>query len=861
MNKTIKKIVALGMGATMLAGTAAMALAASDLSTYPAPFVKDGVFVGKIVLGEKAVSIDTIGALDIAASLQRAASTTVSSSGSATHVSGGFSLDTSGDRIYLGDRVSVDSATKDNLDILKDNTFEDSSGTDYGYTQSIVFGRTAANTGAASLSYGQHSVSSVDSFLAFGVSSTTPNYANGNYLYTAKVDFSKAVNASDADVIGQKIVLFGKEYTFSSESSGNKLVLYGSSEQVSMTPADAITKTIEGKDYAVKIIGFSSTGTKVTIQVNDATDSITEGTSKTIGGLKIYAKSVSSWNNGIDGFATLQLGAEKLTLEDGQEVTSGTSDTSVTGARVAIGSSDTSGNKVGSISSIYVSVNPNSDIKSIKEGGSFADPVYGTFALQYTDTSSGLTDASRDLVEVRPSGSSRAQVTITPQGGSQTTLYFAYEASLGAVPSLAWDQNRAISAVEGTQAQQDQYIYLSPAVSTSTTTDAATYTHLVRVKNIKQHASQGEAKFEDAITGAEYATQQGKFNATNDQLTLTVDGKQYNVTLRDATSGSENVSVTYPGAVAVFPAMQLKNGETIALTQNVTGIPSSLIPAGTVVITPTGAITTSATVGINGIVVGSVGYNYTEMNSTGGTVGTGAYVSAFAVTGASGYPAVLIKEPKDTSNLENVWQVATTYDSNGVNIGTPSVTNISTTPAASTGQSMADTYTTSGVDYFGTYYTRYAPSGNNAVDVKFTVPADQMFANFFVAPTGATTTTTTSTGAVSLNPISVGMAIFDSEAVLDGSKPYIVVGGPCANTAAASLMGNPADCAAGFVEGKATIKLFADKNALLVAGFTGKDTQGACRVLANYQTYALSGTEVEVVTANLQSLSVKTVSS
>ena len=83
MNKTIKKIVALGMGATMLAGTAAMALA-TDLSDYPAPFVKDGVFVGKIVIGEKAASIDTVGALDIAASLQRSASVSVSGSGSTT---------------------------------------------------------------------------------------------------------------------------------------------------------------------------------------------------------------------------------------------------------------------------------------------------------------------------------------------------------------------------------------------------------------------------------------------------------------------------------------------------------------------------------------------------------------------------------------------------------------------------------------------------------------------------------------------------------------------------------------------------------------------------------------------------------
>jgi len=322
MNKTIKKIVAIGMGAAMLAGTVGMALA-TDLSNYPAPFVDNGVFVGKIVIGEKAMSIDTVGALDIAASLQRAASTVVSSSGSSTTVEGGFRLDTAGDRIYLNQTYSVDSVTKDNLNLLSDNEFDDASGTVYKYTQSVTFAKSVAG-GDKPLTYGQHNMGSVDSFLGFDTTSATPTSAAAA-LYTAEVDFSKAINASDSDVIGQKIVLFGKELTFSSETdlSQNKIVLYGSSEEVSLSPKDDVTKTVSGKDYEVKVIGFSSDGSKVTISVNGATDSITQATSKTIGGLKIYAKSVSSWNNGIDGFATLQLGAQKLTLENGQNVATG----------------------------------------------------------------------------------------------------------------------------------------------------------------------------------------------------------------------------------------------------------------------------------------------------------------------------------------------------------------------------------------------------------------------------------------------------------------------------------------------------------------------------------------------------------
>ncbi len=62
-------------------------------------------------------------------------------------------------------------------------------------------------------------------------------------------------------------------------------------------------------------------------------------------------------------------------------------------------------------------------------------------------------------------------------------------------------------------------------------------------------------------------------------------------------------------------------------------------------------------------------------------------------------------------------------------------------------------------------------------------------------------------------------------------------------------MGNPADCAEGFEEGKAKIKLFEDENvALLVAGYSADDTRRACTVMKNYKDYAddLGGMEVEM---------------
>src|SRR3989304_5288541 len=70
----LRKIVALGAGATMM-GATLMGAMALDLGDYPAPFVTDGIFSGKIVIGDVAAPADVVGAIDIAASLQRAAVT------------------------------------------------------------------------------------------------------------------------------------------------------------------------------------------------------------------------------------------------------------------------------------------------------------------------------------------------------------------------------------------------------------------------------------------------------------------------------------------------------------------------------------------------------------------------------------------------------------------------------------------------------------------------------------------------------------------------------------------------------------------------------------------------------------------
>jgi hypothetical protein len=80
-----------------------------------------------------------------------------------------------------------------------------------------------------------------------------------------------------------------------------------------------------------------------------------------------------------------------------------------------------------------------------------------------------------------------------------------------------------------------------------------------------------------------------------------------------------------------------------------------------------------------------------------------------------------------------------------------------------------------------------------------------------------------------------------------GSQTLIVVGGPCVNSVAAELLGNPADCTEGFSPGQARIKMFDNngKLAMLVAGYSGEDTRLAGKVIA-HRWDELSGEEVVV---------------
>jgi hypothetical protein len=92
--------------------------------------------------------------------------------------------------------------------------------------------------------------------------------------------------------------------------------------------------------------------------------------------------------------------------------------------------------------------------------------------------------------------------------------------------------------------------------------------------------------------------------------------------------------------------------------------------------------------------------------------------------------------------------------------------------------------------------TKAKYDAENKRKVEIWAPEEDVFGNVFVAPLSASVVSGGSSGGTAdkVNPFTVGLAVLDTDAK-SMSKNMLVVGGPCANTVAAEVMGNPENCA------------------------------------------------------------------
>ena len=275
IRKAIKRIIALGTGVTMVGATILGAMAAADLSNYPAPFVEDGVFNGLIVVGAKAKSEDVLGAIDIATSLQFSSTVTkvVPGAGSTVSVVGeGAKIETANNKLTIGESL-VGVKTKldeSNLPVLLANgafvADGDDSSVAYAYTQKLVFGP-ARNASVVFLRDNDYADEDNPYVMLYSPKSTG-SAASKTYFMKYTLDFSKLPDSNwysgttcgtaneMCDFEGAKMEILGIVYEVTKAERATNAITWEMMGGVSlntMYEGETKTFTVNDVDYEVTV--------------------------------------------------------------------------------------------------------------------------------------------------------------------------------------------------------------------------------------------------------------------------------------------------------------------------------------------------------------------------------------------------------------------------------------------------------------------------------------------------------------------------------------------------------------------------------------------------------------------------------
>ncbi|MBW3001241.1 S-layer protein, partial [Candidatus Woesearchaeota archaeon] len=826
-----KKIAALVAGTTMLGAT--IMGAAADLSDYPAPFVTNGVFDGKIVVGASAATSDVVGAIDIAASLQAEATSTQEISipgiaGMASVTGDAAEFKTGSDIVRIGESIGdvKQTFTHNDLDALASGVF-DTGESSTPVKQYLKFGNTTA-----SVVYEQNGDDEVMDYLKFD---------DGSFMFEYHMEFTEGA-VSDIgtggaldDLESEVITLLGAPFTIVDATvDGSELDLSMLGGEVADTLRDGETKTytIDGKDYEVTAVFISSSSPEsAKLSVNGMlTKELEEGETDVLGAdVTIGVQEILT--NQREGIVEFYLGANKLEIRD-SDFTNGAyaeETVKVGGERIDNAWLDLKAtNTTDELTLNYIKY------KVAADDDYWIPPGKGL--KEFLDEPESMIT---DTWDVLYAGLMKSSVTtIEFNSVSDHSYKLEFENYNGDVYDFPLLTNKDGTYKYGDD--DDDLLFIEPYSRTPTGGDNDTF-----------------VSDDDYFVVSDGAVDINSDTAVvNVMRYKSISTGDSTVTFEDLAADVVVVSFTgTPGAGA--------SGELI-----VAGASHTFWVGGV----GTGQEDYALAIDLDGD--GGINSKKVLLVTRGGGIidlGTQTFTGANNCTGGGCNPDVAL-----TANTV-------------INISTPIDNFDESTDAGTTWLSVAITNITAGneidldvtepslyewhedEDYdrgmtsYGVFVEEYNPSGTEANEAIIEYPLAQRGGQAFVVAGTVSVQEGTAAGGGSVttevvNPIAVGLAVLDTDAPALGSKNMIMVGGPCVNTVAAELMGNPEVCTEGFTPGKAVIKLYTAQNALLVAGYSAQDTLGASYVLSDYEDYDLTGTEVEVVVTSLRDIDVNPVS-
>jgi len=788
LRKTIKRIVALGTGATMLGATVLGAMAA-DLSEYPSPmFIKDGRFDGLIVIGADGDTQDMLGAMDIISSLQAVAvSGNTGTSATTTTVGDVYKFEKSSNNLNFGeDLADIRSKLSETQlpIVLADGTLTTSKGAKFNYEQEI----TILATGSTVQHFADKDYE--DDKPVVGV-----KFARNADILNYTLDFSKdALSTVDTDddiseFEDRQIEILGEVFDIiASDNSSKELEIMRGALKPTLEEGETQTYLIDGKEYETTALIIDDTNSKVKMKINgEVTDSLAKGDIYQLSdGVNVGIREILPNEAGdvTQDMVEFYIGAKKIKLTHGEELEIDDEDISNVDVTVQYGGTTTTGKT--DIDRIAIAWVADDDIFLTEDGNEVVMPGLESLKLYMDGFYSGLDE------EIKVYPSSTDTITLdAPLKGYDVSLDLLYDSNGDGV----WNYTGA-SATKQT---------IANTCGSNFTFNLGTDEYFVLSKiNGKEGESAvlevSKISNSNGVTIRDYA---GTTIAENKRATKTFDAADMTVTIINYTQESNNVTMKIATEAeklnCVNDTLVTAEGLTIELPsdRNHTRefIPSTVVLNGTYVIT------------IN-----------TEDKDE--TLNTGEALSLNLTFNSDNEAHVKIMAKTNLSNGK-------TYSVDNTKVYEGYVND--SVSMKVTEDKTADQYS---------FEIVYA--------------GEETYAEIYLGSKASQVTTSAGGESIAATKIEVGAAVLDTSLATYTSQNLIVVGGPAINRAAAALTGKtyPAyGAASGITENTGMLKLVEQADgtvAVIVAGWEADDTQRASRVLAEYNDYALTGMEVVI---------------
>ncbi len=819
----VKRLLAVGTGATMLGATAMGAMAAG-LGSYPDMFVTDGTFNGFLVVGEAAAPIDNLAMTDIAAAMQytAASETTTTTLEGDTWLVGTSSkylemANSNATASAIGSETFRDISTfigDEELEALADGTWATNEA-DYTFQQFLFFDD-------------QDSDLSVNRIVKYienddDVTSDYLYFKNGHQIARYKLEFSSSAQSDVTDSAGSAdstgtylddfentaLSFLGKQFavvTARRSAAGPqggcrsaKLTLMGGATKDTLLEGETKTYTISDTEYEVMLSFTDADECKFTVN-GQATNKLKVGETYVLADDSEVGVSEVLYQDYAGGVhsCTFYLGAQKVVIQD-DDTSNG-----VGSHRVKVGSEDVDGtegiitgsddNTTASITTIEVNMSAEDDY-FVGAGEKLSDAIIAAgeeeevlFTENWNVEYQGLVDQTTNDIGLYSSSAKRYQLRLYDGDNNKVDIPIAYAES---TVNLTVGEDSAVGTSRTDQKRlaltEAEYIYKNDyfIITGGTASDGSAKSYLLQYKGQDDtDKTSPKIKFKNAGSGDSL-----EYSAATTNATATIKLGGYSFIVHGQSSTADDAPIL----------VDLNGGGTVAVSSNITfvdyyGSQWAIQPYWS---------------------PQSVYENKTAVTLRQTTPNGDDYDNVL--------PSTIVLNITLTTGPE------VRADITGLTLITPD----------------GETEVSYGYTSMGAKVTFKEPS-SDPDELVLTYPEKQARPQVYV--TSGAITSSSSTGGELTRVTVVDATKLDSEIASAEAQNLIVIGGPCVNTIAADLLGSPADCTEGFTPGKARVKLFEHANgnvAMLVAGYSGADTRLAGKVIA-HRWAELSGTEVEV---------------